>query len=189
MGAGPAGLLLSLLLSRSGIPVIVLDMKTGLDTNPRATHYGPPAMYELNRAGVGDDLRAQGFIPSGVCWRKLDGSAIAEIDNGALGDDPERMTCLPLDQLGQILRNHLQRQSNVQLLFNHNVVSLGQTDSRAWIDVETPEGRKKMEADYIVGCDGANSQIRRSLFGDWDFPGRTWDEQIVATNVWICIPA
>jgi hypothetical protein len=24
------------------------------------------------------------------------------------------------------------------------------------------------------------------LFGDWSFPGKTWDEQIVATNVESC---
>lgn len=50
--------------------------------------------------------------------------------------------------------------------------------------VQTPAGEEKFSADYIVGCDGASSQIRRSLFGNLDFPGRTWDEQIVATNVY-----
>jgi len=40
-----------------------------------------------------------------------------------------------------------------------------------------------MAADYVIGCDGANSKVRRSLFGDWNFPGFTWGEQIVATNL------
>lgn len=43
---------------------------------------------------------------------------------------------------------------------------------------------KSHEADYIVGCDGANSIVRRNLFGDMVFPGFTWDKQIVATSMY-----
>ncbi|KAK5311057.1 hypothetical protein LTR93_011844 [Exophiala xenobiotica] len=42
---------------------------------------------------------------------------------------------------------------------------------------------KELLADYVVGCDGANSLIRSSLLGD-DFPGSTWDLQIIATNTY-----
>jgi 2-polyprenyl-6-methoxyphenol hydroxylase-like FAD-dependent oxidoreductase len=41
----------------------------------------------------------------------------------------------------------------------------------------------RKDADYVVGCDGANSTVRRLLYGD-SYPGRTWEEQIVATNVY-----
>ncbi|KAK7214894.1 hypothetical protein V2G26_002897 [Clonostachys chloroleuca] len=40
-----------------------------------------------------------------------------------------------------------------------------------------------MTADYVVGCDGANSVIRKQLFGA-DFPGYTWNLTIIATNVY-----
>lgn len=43
VGAGPAGLLLSLLLSQAGIPDRVLDLATKLGEKPRATHYGGKA--------------------------------------------------------------------------------------------------------------------------------------------------
>ncbi|CZR65547.1 related to monooxygenase, partial [Phialocephala subalpina] len=56
---------------------------------------------------------------------------------------------------------------------NDRILSIGQDESKAGVEVETPEGIKKLEADYIVGYDGANSQVRRSLFGDWEFPGFT----------------
>ncbi|KAJ4260736.1 hypothetical protein NW757_001118 [Fusarium falciforme] len=117
VGAGPSGLLLALMLAQSSIPVTLLDMKSDLDKNPRATHYPAPSMHELNRAGVGDDLRERGFMPAGATWL-----------------------------------------------------------------AETPDGEKKLSADYIVGCDGANSQIRRSLFGDsssrvyYDFDQFKWND-------------
>ena len=91
---------------------------------------------------------------------------------------------LPLDKLGRILFRHLAAQPTAEVLFSHKVVSQGQDVNKAWVEAKISDGEtKKFEADYIVGCDGANSQIRRSLFGDLAFPGRTWDEQLVATNV------
>ncbi|KAI8725669.1 FAD-binding-3 domain-containing protein [Fusarium sp. LHS14.1] len=182
VGVGPSGLLLALMLAQSSIPVTLLDMKSDLDKNPRATHYPAASMHELNRGGVGDDLRERGFMPAGLTWRKLDGTPIVTLDAGNVADDPDRMVCLPLDQLGEILRKHLLKHQNVKIMFDYEVTGIGQNEDKAWVVAETPDGEKKLSADYIVGCDGANSQIRRSLFGDSEFPGRTWDEQIVATN-------
>ncbi|KAJ9608716.1 hypothetical protein H2200_006487 [Cladophialophora chaetospira] len=184
VGAGPSGLLLGLMLAKRGIPVQVIDKSSELDTQPRATHYGPPAMYELRRAGVVDDLRAQGFLPDGVCWRKLDGTYLAGLNLEVVADDPDRMVCLPLNRLGRILMDHIERQPTATVTWGQEVKSIGQDDDKAWVIVQTPEGEKRLEAKYVIGCDGANSQVRRSLFGDWEFPGKTWDEQIVATNTY-----
>lgn len=183
VGAGPSGLLLGLLLARRGIPVHLIDQTEKLDEQPRATHYATPAMWELRRAGVTEDLRAAGFIPNTICWRKLDGTYLTGLDARVLGDDPDRMVCLPLNQLGKILYDHLKRHACATVTWGQKVVSLGQDENTAWIDVETPQGPRTLHAKYIIGCDGANSQIRRSLFGNTCFPGKTWDEQIVATNV------
>jgi 2-polyprenyl-6-methoxyphenol hydroxylase-like FAD-dependent oxidoreductase len=130
-----------------------------------------------------DEARAAGFSPGSTAWRKLDGSMIAEIDNGVLPDARERILCLPLDRLGAILLRHLQKEPSATISWNHKVVDIGQGDDHAWLDTVTATGTQRLTAKYVVGCDGGNSQIRRSLFGDWTFPGRTWDEQIVATNV------
>jgi 2-polyprenyl-6-methoxyphenol hydroxylase-like FAD-dependent oxidoreductase len=184
VGAGPSGLLLALMLAKQGITVQVLEATDKLDDQPRATHYSPPAVYELRRAGVLDDVLAAGFVPGGVCWRKLDGTLLAEIDATLVPEEyPDKMVCLPLNHLGKILAEHLDRQSTAEVKYGHKVVKLHQTDGSASVEVETKSGTITLTADFIVGCDGANSQIRRALFGDWEFPGKTWDRQIVATNV------
>lgn len=54
VGAGPAGLLLALLLSKHGIPVTIIEMSHQLDQQPRAAHYGPAAIPDLKRAGILD---------------------------------------------------------------------------------------------------------------------------------------
>ena len=183
VGAGPSGLLLALLLVKRGVPVQLLDLSDKEDEQPRATHYGPPAVYELHRAGVADEIREAGFLPKGVAWRKRDLSIIAELDATVLEDYPNRMVCLPLNKVSKILLNRLSASPLASVFWEHKVLSTGQDENSAWVEVQTPEGKKTISAPYIVGCDGANSQIRRSLFGDWEFPGYTWKEQIVATNV------
>ncbi|KIV77348.1 hypothetical protein PV11_09148 [Exophiala sideris] len=182
VGAGPSGLLLGVMLAKKGVSVHIVEASAELDDSPRAAYYGPPAAYELRRAGVIDDIRSEGFDPEMTSWRKLDGTFLAGLDNSLLHDYPDRIACLPLAQLDRLLYKHAIAQPTLKVSFNHKVLNIGQDADKAWVDVETPEGEKRLEANYIVGCDGASSAVRRCLYGK-EFPGYTWDKQIVATNV------
>lgn len=180
VGGGPSGLLLSLLLGRKNVPVLLLEAGAQLDDRPRATHYTGPAITELRRAGIVEDMFAQGcFVPNGVCWRKLNGDILA----GLSAPTADEMICLPLNKLNAVLQKHLAECSSVSVRYEHKVVDTNENGQMAQVIVETPQGIQTLEAAYIVGCDGANSQIRRCLLGEKDFPGFTWEEQIVATNV------
>ncbi|KAJ9270601.1 hypothetical protein DTO212C5_3390 [Paecilomyces variotii] len=182
VGAGPSGLLLSILLARQGISTTLLEQTSQLDEQPRAAHYAPPAIQILRKAGVLDDVAARGFKPSTACWRKVDGSVIAKM---TFPDNPDAMVVLPLNRLGKVLYAHVQKYEPIaKVNWSHRVVDIGQDEKKAWAKVETPEGVKMFEADYVVGCDGGNSKIRRALFGEMNFPGETLDAQIIATNVY-----
>lgn len=187
VGAGPAGLVLALLLAKAHVKVEVLEAESALDQSPRATHYSYPALHEFKRAGLLEEIRERGFVTDGeVAWRKLDGSLIAQINASAVPIG-YRLHALPLDKLCKLVYEHIEKQPNCQVRFSHKVLSIDQSESSAEVLVKIPDGTEvTMKADYIIGCDGARSQIRRSLFGD-NFPGRTWDEQIVATNVSILL--
>jgi 2-polyprenyl-6-methoxyphenol hydroxylase-like FAD-dependent oxidoreductase len=187
VGAGPAGLLLTLLLAKRGIQTHVIDSGEALDNQPRATHYGTPAVHELARAGVLDDIQAEGLICRQFCWRKLDGEVIAGLDSTILDGTMDQVTCLPLNHVSKILLKHILGQPTATVSWGHKVVDIGQTEDEAWVDIETCKGSRRLTADYIVGCDGAKSIVRRKLFGTDDFPGHTLEEQIVATNVSACI--
>lgn len=177
--------MLAVFLQKQGIQTQVLEAAAELNDQPRACHYGGPSKYELERAGVLDAISAEGFHPDAVSWRRRDGSQIVKLDSS---DEPEsslyRMVCLPLGRVVQILRDAAVA-NGCEILLQHKVTpNLGTSDGKAWVDVEVPSGgTKRFEADYVVGCDGANSQVRRALFGDLEFPGSTWDQQIIASNV------
>ncbi|UJO17010.1 FAD-dependent monooxygenase terC [Fulvia fulva] len=82
------------------------------------------------------------------------------------------------------MAKHLARYDNAEVLLDHEVVSIGQDEKEAWLDVQTPDGEKQISATYIIGYDGGGSKIRKELLGCDSFPGMTWSNQIVATNVY-----
>jgi 2-polyprenyl-6-methoxyphenol hydroxylase-like FAD-dependent oxidoreductase len=189
VGAGPAGLLLALLLAQHNIPVLVLEAWSGLDSRLRATQYGTPASRIFRKAGILDDIRAVS-IPDfkGIYWRTVrTEKKLASVDLSLTRDDPDRITVLPLSEILEILYRHSQNW-NVEVKFEHKVVSVRQDKSKVWVEVEVgqengADARKEtFEADYVIGCDGATSRVRQELFGR-DWPGVTWDCALLVQNV------
>lgn len=136
-------------------------------------------------------MRARGLILNTMCWRDPDShDIIAGFDASRVLSDVDgqdlRTHCFVLQDLDQLMLERFTQQYGGEVCWEHKVVAVGQDKEKAWVEVETPEGKKKVEGDYVVGCDGANSMVRRSLFGD-EFPGFTWDAQIIATNVSVSI--
>ncbi|KAK0924974.1 hypothetical protein LTR91_020266 [Friedmanniomyces endolithicus] len=98
VGAGPSGLLLALLLAKQGMEVTVLEKSSEYDKQPRASFYSLPAIHEMKRAGIYEEVSERAFHANGVSWRYIDGTRIASIraDEAA----PEaKMVSLPLDEL------------------------------------------------------------------------------------------
>lgn len=108
------------------------------------------------------------------------------IDMSCVKDHPDRMTILQLGEIIKIMYRHcLERGKGlIEVKFQHRVVGVGQEAGKAWAEVEVGEEKKsvRFEADYVVGCDGATSAVRRSLFGR-EWPGQTFDYQFIVQNV------
>jgi len=187
VGAGPAGLLLGLQLARNKIEVVLLDMGETVDNRPRAAHYATPAVYELLKAGILDDVIERGFKPHGVCWRRINGELLTTLDQSVVIDDPMAMVCLPLGMLGALMVEHAAKYPNITIHWGHEVTSISQGGKSARVVAKTKDREKVFEGTYVVGCDGANSKVRRELFGEWNFPGHSWDEWVVATNVYFLV--
>ncbi|KAH6649324.1 hypothetical protein F5144DRAFT_634524 [Chaetomium tenue] len=175
VGAGPSGLLLALLLSKHGIPVHILEAAADLDPRPRAAHYGGPAIPEFERAGIAAEIRKRGIVINTMCWRY---PADANTDGGGGGGGRAG------EDLDRLMLEEVEGKYGGVVEWGRKVVGVGQDAEGAWCEVEVEgKGREVVRGDYVVGCDGANSAVRKSLFGE-EFPGFTWDAQIIATNTY-----
>ena len=99
------------------------------------------------------------------------------------GEHNNARTCLEINRLTHVFYNHLESRPTVEVKFNHKVVDVGQDENQAWAEVQTNAGRERLEADYIAGCEGGRSQVRRVLFGHHSMSGFTWDKLLISTNV------
>lgn len=177
VGAGPAGLMLGLLLSRAKIPVRILERDTSATLETRALLYNASSQAEFKRAGIYEEVMTQAMIMKSVGFRDLSGKRLFGLPGG-----PGHIV-LPQAELTAIIERHLREQKNAEILWGHAVVGLGQDDANAWVDVESPGGRTRLQAAYVVGCDGGSSAVRRNLLGKEAMLGFTWDKQLVAADV------
>ena len=133
----------------------------------------------LHRAKVLGKIQKAGLTPDSLTWRKLDGTVINGLTGLSKWGDESATVIYPAEDLSVLFLEEVRRQSNVTIHWSHKVVSVSQTETKAWVNVE---GGGKLEADFVVGCDGASSAVRKSLFGQ-TFTGKTWDKIIMGTNV------
>lgn len=117
-----------------------------------------------------------------------DHQKLVTIDMSSVADHPDRMTVIPLGDLVTIMYRHcVERYAGlVEVKFEHRAVGVAQDEERrvAWVDAEVGAEKRKerFEADYVIGCDGASSAVRKSLFGH-EWPGETFDQKIIVQNV------
>ena len=121
-----------------------------------------------------------------------DGEKLISIDMSVMEDEEDRMTVMQLGEIIQIMYRHcVERFSDlIDIRFNHKVIGTGQDEARgkAWIDVEIGKDEEerrneRLEADYVVGCDGSSSAVRKSLFGK-EWPGQTFDCRFIVQNIY-----
>jgi len=176
VGAGPVGLCLALKLARGGIPVTLLEKEPALPTDLRASTFHPPTLEMLDTLGLADATIALGEITPSWQIRLHETGEKAEFDLGILENDtryPYRLQCEQA-QLARLALEALRNESNAQIRFCAEVAGVSQTADVSVIELV---GGERIDARYVVGCDGARSIVRKSL--DVAFEGTTYPETIV----------
>ena len=125
----------------------------------------------------------RGLIPQDLSWRKFNGDYIAGLAGlDSLDPKLDPTVVLPVGSLSLLLIEELSKEPCATIHWEHKVVNVGQDAVQAWFEVDHNGEAKQLCADFVIGCDGAGSGVRKSLFGG-RFPGYTWNTQLVALNV------
>ena len=165
VGAGPAGMMLALLLSRSGVSVTVLEQAPTFAREFRGEVLQPGVIRILEDLGLRDrTLALGGRFPAGIDIqydRKTLSFDVPPVLESTQGDG---LAIVPQQQFLEVLAAEAARQTNFKLTMGCSVREL-LSDSRGIVGVHGQLGTGEpvaLHARIVVACDGRFSAIRRT---------------------------
>ncbi|MFD4636259.1 bifunctional 3-(3-hydroxy-phenyl)propionate/3-hydroxycinnamic acid hydroxylase [Lentzea sp. NPDC058436] len=164
VGAGPVGVTAALLLARQGVPTILLERHEDVFPLPRAVAVDDEVQRVLQAAGVAEAFAAISRPSRGLRLVDARHRVIAEFARSPLGAHGFPQTSM-FDQpaLERVLRDELARQPLCELRSGVEVVAVREGSVTYLRDgVATT-----VEADAVLGCDGANSLTRHAIGASW----------------------
>jgi 2-polyprenyl-6-methoxyphenol hydroxylase-like FAD-dependent oxidoreductase len=176
-GAGPVGLWTALLLAEAGVEVAVIDQEARTTTRSYACALHPSTLGLFHRQGLADVLLEQGKRVQTMAF--YDGAERrAEVSLAGLGGEFPFLLILPQSILEGALEDRL-RQKGVAVHWQHRFDGVAQETDTVAVTVEELTGtstgyiiphwetvvkdRRAIQAQFLVGADGANSLVRQRL--------------------------
>lgn len=167
IGAGPTGATAATLLAQYGINALVLDRWDGVYPQPRAVHMDDETCRIVARMGIADQFAAISRPARGLQLRDRYHHVLAEFSRNT-GDAPHgfaQANMFDQPELEQLLRANLLNYPSIELRGNTEVTGLtsGSDGIRVSYTNRSSGARSFVDADYVLGCDGANSLTRSSI--------------------------
>jgi len=181
-GAGPVGLVAAANLVRSGIPVTVLEAGPDLSEESRASTFHPPTLDMLDRLGAAKALIAQGLVAPAFQYRNKQHGVLAQFDFGMIADvtgHPYRVQC-EQSKLTRILYEQLRNEPLFDLQFDAQVRQVAEHGSGLELAIQRDGRAETRSGRWLIGADGARSDVRRSL--GIEFDGFTWPQRFLVVS-------
>ncbi len=173
VGAGPAGLVAGIVLSRYGIDVLVAEKRDATSNLSRALVISTRCMEILRAWGLEDQIRAGAAQVEPRAWvtHTLSSADGAEMPLGyptaaeAARVSPTRPAWAPQDHLEPLLTDLLRAEPAAALRFGLELIALHQGDGHVHAQLVNHESGQveQVRARYVVGADGAHSVVRDRL--------------------------
>lgn len=160
-GAGPVGLTAALELTRRGFRPAIIDDDDGPSPESRALAIHPRTLDILEPSGVTERLLAAGNVIRGLILC-LGAERRGTINLSRMPHRFNFILTLPQAQTEGILHQVLGEQGG-QVAWRTKLKGLESRSGSYLYSVATPQGESVMEADMVVGADGAHSAVRDSL--------------------------
>ena len=174
VGAGPAGLATSLLLSRYGVAHMLVEKYPGTAHTPRAHIVNQRTVEIFRHMGIEDRLLAVGtpqhLMSNNVWSTSLAGLEVARLQTWGTSPDraadyrkasPSPMTNCPQTVLEPLLVAAIIEAGVCDLRFNHEFLELRQDDSGVTATIRDRSAGQDLtvRSQYLVGADGGRSRV------------------------------
>ena len=180
IGAGPIGLAAAIDLSLHGVKSVILDDNNVVSVGSRAICWSKRTLEIFDRLGVGARM-----VEKGVTWK------VGRVFNA----DKEVFNFDLLPQTGHKMPAFINLQQyyveeylidrvrdfpeSIDLRFKNKVVAIRQGKT-VELDIETPDGSYTLAGQYVLACDGANSDMRAMM--GLSFEGKSFEEQFLIAD-------
>jgi 2-polyprenyl-6-methoxyphenol hydroxylase-like FAD-dependent oxidoreductase len=181
VGAGPVGLTLSIDLAKRGVHCILIEKNAAPLGYPKMERCNPRTMEIFRRLGLADAVRAAGYPPDWPMDTYLVfdlmrpplfkmahptvAQAKAQRDTALDGSLPlEPYQIISQYTLEPLLKSVAERLPSVAVKFGHELQSFSQQSDGVTAQVTKTNGEAvAIRAQYVVGCDGGSSVVRKQL--------------------------
>ena len=176
-GAGPVGLSLAIELAYRNIRSLVVEQSDGSVEFPTTNLANTRTCEHLRRWGISDRMRFESGYPTDyprnyLFVTRMDGFEIARFDHPANGAPESRSPYSPEGRLwiskpyfDPVLHKHAASLPQIEIRYRTQFIGFEQDAHRVTARLATTESGAEeiVEADYLAGCDGGRSNIRRAL--------------------------
>ncbi|KAK1657937.1 FAD binding domain-containing protein [Colletotrichum godetiae] len=171
VGAGPAGLMLGSLLARFGQKVQVIDDRSDQTAVGRADGIQPKSIETLQMLRLGDELLRTGVKVHDICmWQSSSEADLHRLSRSihypaSVVDllQPYILLCHQ-GMIEGVFIDDL-RESGVEVKRSHSFQTYSAlNDGSLSIECDLQgEGKTSIHSEFLVGCDGARSLVRKSI--------------------------
>lgn len=183
VGGGLVGLSMALDLARKGHKVLVVSKLDFIPDGSKAICFSKRSLDIWHRLGVGERM-----VEKGVVWN------VGKVFSGDAEDPLYQFDMLPVKgqqmpgfinlqqyYAEEFLIDALAQEPNVELRWGHEVTSIEQGDRQVEVSVSAADGNYRIQADWLIACDGNRSPIRQML--GLDFDGRVFEDNFLIADV------
>jgi 2-polyprenyl-6-methoxyphenol hydroxylase-like FAD-dependent oxidoreductase len=181
VGAGPVGLTLAIELGRRGVRCTIVEQKPAPAKLPKMERCNARTMEIYRRMGIVEKVRAAGlpahcpmdvFIVTSLIeppLLHLPYPSVAEARAQIAAKNDGTMPLEPYQLISQytlepLLKSIAETLPSVNVRYGCSFVSFAQDEASVTAEVRSgEETSEQIRADYLVGCDGGSSTVRRQL--------------------------
>jgi len=181
IGAGPIGLVAALDCAYRGIPTIVLDDNNTVSVGSRAVCYAKRPLEIWDRLDL-----ATPMLDKGISWQvgKVFFKDKLAYQFDLLPEEGHKMPAMiNLQQyyVEEYMVDRCNETDCIDLRWKHKLTGLSQHEDHVILTVETPDGLFDIKADWVIACDGANSNAREMVGGA--FSGHFFQDRFLIADV------
>jgi 2-polyprenyl-6-methoxyphenol hydroxylase-like FAD-dependent oxidoreductase len=167
------GTALAVDLGLRGVSCVLVESRIGLANIPKGQNLTQRTLEHFYFWGLVDELRAARIMPPGYPIGEVTafGSLTSEYWHAPAGRELVRPYYfqanerLPQYRMESVLRKKVAQLASIECRFGWSARTIVQDDGRVRVSIveEAGSGTDVLDADYVVGCDGARSVVREEV--------------------------